>query len=426
MDKNEIIAQTVSTTAIISDEVKPVNEVNADADIKACDNCKKPLLGPYCGYCGQQAESTLKYFWTVILHLLDDILSFDSRASRTIWPLLLRPGFLTNEYIQGRRVHYVPPLRLYLFISIVFFLSIQFFAIGDGEIFKPKVDSEIISQLDKHIVNIDKQYQQALLDKKELDSEALLLSLSKFKKYKKSLLSADTLIANETIEDVVVLELKKIEQEDGLTEKQQKRFKLFNERLEKLENGEPSSVNTFKIGNNSDGSFSLDFLSKENNTKLKAWTKTLEEKANKAFNSDPTQLIKEAVSKLPQLMFVLLPLFAALLKIFFIFSKRLYMEHLTVALHSHSFIFFCILLLQLLDFGESSLSKNYSMLSDGLGLLSSALLIWMPIYLFLMQKRIYKQGKFFTTIKFMLIGFSYTFLITFTAMAAFVWGVADS
>lgn len=101
-------------------------------DAVICENCHAKVSGSYCSQCGQSIESTIKYFWSVLLHLLDDIFSFDSRASRTLKPLLLKPGFLTQEYIQGRRVHYVPPLRLYLFISIIFFISLNFFAV-DGK-----------------------------------------------------------------------------------------------------------------------------------------------------------------------------------------------------------------------------------------------------------------------------------------------------
>ena len=53
---------------------------------------------------------------------LGGLLAFDSRILRTLWPLFLRPGFLTAEWCRGRRVPYVPPLRLYLFVAAVFFL----------------------------------------------------------------------------------------------------------------------------------------------------------------------------------------------------------------------------------------------------------------------------------------------------------------
>lgn len=406
--------------------VRQENPPNDSQSNNVCDNCKKPLQGPFCAQCGQNSESTLKYFWTVILHLLDDIFSFDSRASRTLFPLMFKPGFLTNEYIAGRRVHYVPPLRLYLFISIVFFLSLKFFAIGDGAAFKPEANPKIVAQLDAQITKSEQQYQYALTTNDPLEIQTYNVALDKFKRYKKELLDADNIVANETIEDVVVLELKKLSQPEGLTDKQQNRLVKFEQRLADLRTGGPSSSPVFSIGNKADGSISLDFLSDENNEKLEKYVSLLEKKAEKAFASDPTPLIKEAVSKLPQLMFVLLPIFALLLKIFFIFSKRLYLEHLTVALHSHSYIFFCILLLQLFDFSQSYFDKNFSTIASIAAFFSTILLIWMPVYLFLMQKRVYKQGIALTTIKYLLIGFLYTNLIIFTGLAAFIWGLADS
>ena len=54
----------------------------------------------------------------------DTMLNIDSRIFRTLWPLLVKPGFLTNEYLAGRRVRYVTPFRLYFFLSIVAFLVI--------------------------------------------------------------------------------------------------------------------------------------------------------------------------------------------------------------------------------------------------------------------------------------------------------------
>lgn len=55
---------------------------------------------------------------------LGNVLAFDSRALRTLKPLVLRPGQLTVSYLAGRRVRYVPPLRLYLFLSVLLFLAL--------------------------------------------------------------------------------------------------------------------------------------------------------------------------------------------------------------------------------------------------------------------------------------------------------------
>ncbi|NNF67655.1 MAG: DUF3667 domain-containing protein [Gammaproteobacteria bacterium] len=60
----------------------------------------------------------------MLRELTGDLFEIDSRVWRTLFPLLRRPGFLTTEYLRGRRVHYTPPLRLYLVTSLIFFLFV--------------------------------------------------------------------------------------------------------------------------------------------------------------------------------------------------------------------------------------------------------------------------------------------------------------
>ena len=122
-------------------------------------------------------------------------------------------------------------------------------------------------------------------------------------------------------------------------------------------------------------------------------------------------------------MFILLPLFAVLLKVMFIFSKRLYMEHLTVALHSHSFIFIAILLSEVLDVLNDYLEPTYSTLANFTGVVAGGILIWIPIYLFLMQRKVYRQGFFLTLVKFTVISTIYSFMILLTGLVAVVWGL---
>jgi hypothetical protein len=179
------------------------------------------------------------------------------------------------------------------------------------------------------------------------------------------------------------------------------------------------------ISNNADGTLTFDFLSEDSNKKLNTFTESLTKKAEKAFHSDTSPLVQEIIGKLPQLMFILLPLFAILLKIMFIFSKRLYMEHLTVALHSHSFIFFTILLVELLDVFSDYSESAIPGLTGTIEFASKALLLWIPIYLFIMQRRVYKQGYLFTFIKYTVIGSAYMVLITLTGVIAFIWGLTD-
>lgn len=416
-------------------ETEPTNDVVSVPieDSQSCENCHFPLNGPFCANCGQEADSKLKYFWVVIMHLLDDIFSFDSRASRTLFPLLTRPAFLTNEYFAGRRVHYVPPLRLYLFISIIFFLTLKFFIGADNNKTITVSDKQaLITQVKNHIKEL-KTEKSTVENKEELSVEAneniskLDADIASFTTYLDDLNSDYSLGNNKQIikftRELVELEFDQMKEE--LPEDKKARFdSLITSRLKaKKGKNETQDNNDISIANNEDGTLSFDFLSDEKNKKVNAFAKELTEKAEKAFNTDTGPLIEQVIGKLPQLMFILLPLFAVLLKVMFIFSKRLYMEHLTVALHSHSFIFIAILLSEVLDILNDYLEPTYSSLANFAGVVAGGILLWIPIYLFLMQRKVYRQGYFFTLVKFTVIGTIYSVMILLTGLVAVVWGL---
>src|SRR5210317_2494796 len=87
-----------------------------------CLNCGTELLGQYCGRCGQRARSRLISLWELLSDAFGDLLELDSRLWRTLIPLLIRPGQLTRDYLEGRRARYMPPFRMYLVLSVVFFV----------------------------------------------------------------------------------------------------------------------------------------------------------------------------------------------------------------------------------------------------------------------------------------------------------------
>jgi len=427
MTTTELI-KTETTTDVVNSTVSE-SKKECGKESKSCENCHQELNGPFCANCGQSSDSTLKYFWVVIMHLLDDIFSFDSRASRTLFPLITRPAFLTNEYFAGRRVHYVPPLRLYLFISIVFFITLKFFVTADDNSINISGKEDVVVQVRNHIQALE--IEKSTLQKTPSESidglaeiSHLNEELAKFNNYLADLNREYTSGQNKQIIKITreLVELEFDQAEEALSSKEQERFETLVEKRIKVLNGDLISEE-LTIGNNEDGTLSFDFLSEQNNKKLNVFAEELEEKAEKAFNSDTGPLIEQVIGKLPQLMFILLPLFAVLLKVMFIFSKRLYMEHLTVALHSHSFIFIALLLSEMLDLLDDYLEPTSPGFANFFGVVAGGLLVWIPLYLFLMQKRVYKQGKFFTLLKFGVIGTIYMAMIGVTAIVAMIWGI---
>src|SRR6266571_5189815 len=90
-----------------------------------CENCGASLSGRFCAQCGQAAIDYRRSFRHVIVDVLDSFLNWDSKFFATLGLLITRPWRLTNEFLAGRRMRYVHPLRLYLLASILFFLGVN-------------------------------------------------------------------------------------------------------------------------------------------------------------------------------------------------------------------------------------------------------------------------------------------------------------
>jgi hypothetical protein len=87
-----------------------------------CANCQKPLAGPFCSNCGQRHEPHVHSMREFAGETFESIPHADSRLWRTLGYLLVKPGFLTVEFLEGRRARYLPPFRLYLVLSVILFL----------------------------------------------------------------------------------------------------------------------------------------------------------------------------------------------------------------------------------------------------------------------------------------------------------------
>src|SRR3954453_15254567 len=107
---------------------------------RGCANCGAALSGRYCSSCGQRAESAAHSVGHFLHEAIEAFTHADSRLWRTLVPLLRRPGFLTREYFAGRRARYLPPLRLYLIMSVLFFVLNAVLATGAEHHVEVKVD----------------------------------------------------------------------------------------------------------------------------------------------------------------------------------------------------------------------------------------------------------------------------------------------
>jgi len=376
---------------------------------KPCANCGAPMHGPYCYACGQPEKGMIRQLASVMHDVLDTVFNIDSRVFRSLLPLYFRPGYLTLEYFAGRRVRYVTPFRLFFFLCIVAFFAIQI-ALNLGD--------EKFTWNHGGINGGDVNTAQTVADV-EKRSAAELAGINKA-------------IEAPNMPEGTIDSLKKAREK--IQKRADERLAYLKARDEAQAKGEkpPPDPNI-----EDDGDIQLDgkswdpaahplkvsWLPDFANTELNDMLVRAKENIV-AAKKDPRRLIEAVFSRLPWTLGILMPLFAVLLKIVYIFKRRLYMEHLMVALHSHAFIFMSLLLLAILAMLRKWATVSAPGVEWVLSLLRDAVWIWLPIYLFLMQKRVYRQGWFMTTIKYSIIGICYTVIITFGIVGALLASLA--
>src|SRR5687768_16563949 len=88
-----------------------------------CSSCAAPLSGRFCAQCGERriepGEQTMRHF---LRDSLADLASLDGKLLRTLRALIVRPGELTREFMDGRRVLYLRPLQLFLLANLIYFV----------------------------------------------------------------------------------------------------------------------------------------------------------------------------------------------------------------------------------------------------------------------------------------------------------------
>jgi hypothetical protein len=98
-------------------------ELNADHPAaRTCLNCGAGIVGDYCAACGQRVENHPPTIGHLLEELFETLTHADSRLWQTVRLLISKPGLLTLEFFAGRRARYIPPIRLYFILSILFFL----------------------------------------------------------------------------------------------------------------------------------------------------------------------------------------------------------------------------------------------------------------------------------------------------------------
>ena len=384
-----------------------------------CANCGAPLQGEFCHECGQSVRSVLRPVHGMLEDTLDLVANWDGRVVHTLPPLLLRPGFLTLEYFAGRRVRYLAPFRtMFLLCLAAFFLLPMAIDTSDspdpvhvtvsgGSFQDAKTPAEVDRLLKRELKQLAPTSRIPVVG--SLASEQLAqarLQLTRAAMQRRIALGDTTAVVPQKVADLPKLPAPRIPSE---TARQNPLDMAWD--AQKY----PVHVNWLP-----------DFLNKRMNRSLQRMHDNLAQMKGPGDHSAvQARLMGQVFAALPGTMFFMLPAFALLLKVMYLFRRRLYVEHLIVALHSHAFLFLCLLLGTLFQLLALALKPHAPWLSTPLGWLINVLWIWAPIYLLVMQKRVYRQGWPMTVLKYLVVGWCYCWLLAFAILGAAAMGLAE-
>ncbi len=292
--------------------------------MKNCPNCQSPLSGNFCAQCGQKNRTFVRPFRKLVEEFLGDYFTFDTRLFHSLKPLIFKPGFLTVEYLQGRRIRYIPPLRMYLFSSVLFFFLVS---LGG---YQPQFARNV-------------EVKPAPADSLSADSSVV-----------------DTL-KEET--DVFLPDSSEMSKNDDFSD--EFRRWLFG-RLQKLD-GNLAPINAAALHN------------------------------------------------IPNMMFLLLPVFALLLRLIYYRSGQYYIEHLIFSVHIHVFAFLLL---------SAVLFSAYLLLIEDVEFIRQMLQVTaLPImvYSFLAMRRFYGQSYTKTFLKFLLLYLGYVLIFLSLMIGNLLW-----
>lgn len=126
---------------------------------KNCLNCGEQVAGRYCQKCGQENVEVKESIWHLLMHFIEDLTHFDGKLWKTLKLLLFKPASLTRFYMDGKRATYLHPIRMYLFVSAVFFLVIFTGGSKSPSELKQKEDAKVAAQVPK--IKLDSALKEA-------------------------------------------------------------------------------------------------------------------------------------------------------------------------------------------------------------------------------------------------------------------------
>jgi hypothetical protein len=323
---------------------------------KKCLNCGTETIGRYCHACGQENIEPKQTIWHLVTHFFSDITHFDGKFFDTVKDLFAKPGFLSREYMIGRRASYLDPIRMYIFTSAFFFLI--FFSLFD------------VKHL--HIGNEAKGEIQ-----KDADLQALI-SRAKSARDSLMILKAYDSTASRLVR---------------ITDDSSQVKPGFHTRLDARYHSIAAYDSSQKLlpASRRDGWMTR---------KYTIWKIDMKQRLEKEPGNLMRELIGNFVHNFPKMLFISLPAFALLLKLLYFRHRQFYyVDHGIFSVHLYIFSF----LLLLVYFGLNELRSSSGW--NWLEWLIVPVLIYPFFYYYKAMRKFYGQGRGKTILKYILLFF---------------------
>ena len=362
-----------SREVVSSPEAAAAPEVPAPQTL-VCANCDAPLSGEYCSSCGQRHEPHVHHLSHFAGEAFESITHADSRLWRTLGYLLVKPGRLTMEFFSGRRARQLPPFRLYLVISLFFFL-VAGLSRNIVDDYESPATPESVAALNAAADNLETQMattpgiesavqqlrDRAARQQDEIDAGKAAAAGNPIGRQPPGADTSDT--AGDDADEAPA------------TKPHQKKAHRDRVRFGFCE----GVVDPGLTGSWSDRS-------------MYAYCQKLNKMSGRA-------LLEAMVHNIPKAMFVFLPLLAAFMKLLYWRPKRYYVEHLLFLVHNHAFVFLAL--------GIMILLARTPVIGDHTALLDTAIWLYMTWYIFRAMRVYYGQSRLLTTGKYFVIWFAY-------------------
>jgi hypothetical protein len=298
-------------------------------------------------------------FWHMVKHFLYDITHFDSKFFDSMKYLMLRPGFLPQEYIKGKRASYLNPVKKYVFTSAIFFLIFfSFFA-------KKNPINFNVSD------NLTKSERAALREKigKKLQEDTANITWK-----------TAWLLVNDTTNVLTHAAMAAYEPDSNVLKIDSRSYRNLRDY---------DSIQAMLPSAEKDGWMKRLVLRK---------TLVIKEKYKNEPGTALDKLSKTFLHKLPYLLFVSLPLFALILKLLYIRHKNIYYaDHGIFTIYHYIFSFLLLLIVFALDKLNDFINSGFVDFLTGMIFLSGG------FYLYKSMRKFYKQKRAKTIFKFLLL-----------------------